>query len=61
MCLVGVFEHYHLTNINLEQTKYSRVPSKRVAMVSRNVFWGANSPFRAGIEIDGRLYRRSLL
>ncbi len=26
-----------------------RVPSKRVAIVSRNVFWGARSPFRAGI------------
>lgn len=29
---------------------YLRVPSKRVAIVSKNVFWGANSPRRAGIE-----------
>ena len=28
---------------------YSRVPSKRVAMVSRKVFCGANSPLRPGI------------
>lgn len=28
-----------------------RVPSKRVAMVSKNVFWGAKSPFRVGIVI----------
>lgn len=27
----------------------SRVPSKRVAMVSKNVFWGASRPLRAGI------------
>lgn len=26
-----------------------RVPSKRVAMVSRKVFWGANNPFITGI------------
>ena len=29
--------------------RYSRVPSNRAAMVSRNVFWGASSPFRATI------------
>lgn len=34
---------------NDELTMNLRVPSKRVAIVSRNVFWGANSPFRAGI------------
>lgn len=28
---------------------YLRVPSKRVAMVSRNVFWGARRPFITGI------------
>lgn len=28
---------------------YSRVPSKRVAMVSRKVFWGASSPLITGI------------
>lgn len=28
----------------------SRVPSKRVAIVSKNVFWGARSPFLAGID-----------
>lgn len=26
-----------------------RVPSKRVAIVSKKVFWGASSPFLAGI------------
>lgn len=30
--------------------EYLRVPSNRVAMVSKNVFCGANSPFLAGIE-----------
>lgn len=29
---------------------YSRVPSKRVAIVSRKVFCGANNPLRAGIK-----------
>ena len=29
-----------------------RVPSKRVAMVSRKVFCGARSPFLAGILLD---------
>lgn len=28
---------------------YLRVPSKRVAIVSRNVFWGARRPFITGI------------
>lgn len=28
---------------------YLRVPSKRVAMVSRKVFWGASRPFITGI------------
>lgn len=28
---------------------YSRVPSKRVAIVSRKVFWGARRPFITGI------------
>lgn len=28
---------------------YLRVPSKRVAMVSRKVFWGASNPFITGI------------
>jgi hypothetical protein len=28
---------------------YLRVPSKRVAIVSRNVFCGANNPLRVGI------------
>lgn len=32
-----------------EKQRNLRVPSKRVAIVSKNVFWGANSPFRAGI------------
>lgn len=31
-----------------------RVPSKRVAIVSKNVFWGARSPLRVGI---GWMYR----
>lgn len=35
---------------------YSRVPSNLVAIVSKNVFWGANSPFRAGI--GGSVMRR---
>lgn len=34
---------------------YSRVPSNRVAMVSRKVFWGAKSPLRAGISSTGCL------
>lgn len=29
--------------------QYLRVPSKRVAMVSRKVFWGASSPFITGM------------
>lgn len=29
---------------------YLRVPSNRVAIVSKNVFWGARSPLLAGIE-----------
>lgn len=30
-------------------SRYLRVPSKRVAIVSRKVFWGASSPLRTGI------------
>ena len=33
------------------QESYLRVPSKRVAMVSRKVFCGASSPFLAGIFV----------
>lgn len=36
-------------NFERKQSNNLRVPSKRVAIVSRNVFWGANSPFRVGI------------
>lgn len=40
---------------------YSRVPSKRVAMVSRKVFWGAIRPRITGIRerVEPRLSRRS--
>lgn len=40
---------------------YSRVPSKRVAMVSRKVFCGAMSPRMTGMRerVEPRLSRRS--
>ena len=35
--------------MRLVEVQDLRVPSKRVAMVSRKVFWGASNPFITGI------------
>ena len=42
------------------KTFNSRVPSKRVAIVSRNVFWGASRPLCGGIVQTTRIRNHSL-